>query len=176
MSIVGVPGAGKTTVGRQLARALGVPFVELDQIFHQPGWHELPLDEFRARVAEAVAGGRWVVDGNYSAVRDLAWARADTVVWLDLPRWLIMRRVVARTLRRVVTREELWNGNREPLGNLYRVDPTKNIIRWAWVRYPVYRERYAAAMVDPANQHLTFVRVRTPPEIEALLASAAASD
>jgi adenylate kinase family enzyme len=105
-------------------------------------------------VADVVAAPGWVVDGNYSAVRDLVWDRADTVVWLDLPRRLVMRRIILRTVRRAVTRERLWNDNREPLANLYRLDPEKNIIRWAWVRHAVYVERYDAAMHDSAFDHL----------------------
>ena len=170
VSVVGCPGSGKSTLGRRLALALGVPFVELDAIFHQPGWVELPRDEFRARVAEVVATDRWVIDGNYSsAQQDLAWARADTVVWLDLPRPLVMRRVITRTIRRAVTREQLWNGNREPLTNFYRLDPDQNIIRWAWVKHPVYATRYRAAIDDPANAHLSFVRLRSQADIDAFL-------
>ncbi len=136
--MVGVSGSGKTTLGHQLADALDVPFVELDSIFHQAGWTDLPAGEFRARVGEAIGGDDWVVDGNYRAVLDLVWERADTVLWLDLPRGVIMRRVLARTIRRAVTGKELWNGNREPLSNFYRWDPERNVIRWAWVKYPEY--------------------------------------
>ena len=170
VSVVGVSGAGKTTLGRRLAERLEVPYVELDSIFHQPGWQELGREEFRRRVAEVVAGDGWVVDGNYSPVQDLVWARADTVVWLDLPRPLVMRRIVARTLRRTLTREELWNGNREPLLAPLRLDPERNMIRWSWVNHGKYAERYGGAMADPANGHLRFVRLRTPAEVDALLA------
>jgi adenylate kinase family enzyme len=173
VSVVGVSGVGKTTVGRKLATALGVAFVELDAIFHQPDWVELPRDAFRERVHAALAAPGWVVDGNYSMVRDLVWDRADTVVWRDLPRRLVMRRVILRTLRRVVTREALWNDNREPLTNFYRLDPEKNIIRWAWVRYATYVERYEAAMADPAYDGLRFVRLRTPHEVDGFLAASA---
>ncbi len=171
VSVVGVSGSGKTTVGRQLAASMGVPFVELDGIFHQPGWAELPRDEFRERVGVALSAPGWVVDGNYSAVRNLVWDRADTVVWLDLPRRHVMRRIILRTVRRAVTREALWNGNREPLTNFYRLDPEKNIIRWAWVKHAGYVERYDAAMHDSAFDHLRFVRLRTPHEIDGFLAS-----
>jgi adenylate kinase family enzyme len=81
-----------------LAASLGVPFVELDSIFHQPGWVELPVDDFRKRVTEALTAPAWVVDGNYSAVRDLVWQRVDTVVWLDLPRRRVMYRIILRTV------------------------------------------------------------------------------
>ena len=170
VSLVGVPGSGKTTVGRRLAASFGVPFVELDSIFHQPGWVELPVDDFRKRITEALTAPAWVVDGNYSAVRDLVWQRADTVVWLDLPRRRVMYRIILRTVRRALTRERLWNGNREPLSNFYRLDPAKNIIRWTWVKYADYIERYGTAMQDPAYSHLKFVRVRSQHEVDAFLA------
>jgi hypothetical protein len=106
-------------------------------------------------------------------VRDLVWARADTVVWFDLPRRTVMRQVVGRTLRRVVSRVELWNGNREPLTGMFRLDPERSIIRWAWVRHSMYRERYAAAARDPALAHLTFVRIGGRADAARLLANAA---
>jgi adenylate kinase family enzyme len=159
VALVGDSGAGKTTAGRRLATSLGVPFVELDGIYHQPRWQPLPPDELRARVCEVASSERWVVDGNYALVRDLLWDRADTVVWFDLPRRVVMRRVILRTLRRLLTRQELWNGNREPLSNLYRWDPDKNVIRWAWIKYPEYADQYAAAMVDRRYAHIRFVRL-----------------
>ncbi|BAY66272.1 hypothetical protein NIES22_63860 [Calothrix brevissima NIES-22] len=36
-------------------------------------------------------------------VRDIVWGKADTVVWLDYPWNVVMRRILWRTLRRVVT-------------------------------------------------------------------------
>lgn len=166
VSIVGSPGSGKTTVGRRLAARLDVPFVELDSIFHQAGWADLPRDTFRTRVSERLDTHGWVVDGNYSAVQDLVWRAADTIVWLDLPRHVVMRRVTVRTLRRAITRECLWNDNREPLTNFYRLDPEKNIIRWTWVTYPEYVARYGDAARDPINAHLRFVRLGSQREIE----------
>ncbi len=157
--MVGASGVGKSTVARQLASSLGVPFVELDAIYHQPGWAPLAAEEFRRQVAQLAAGDSWVIDGNYSVVRPVVWARADTVVWLDLPRRVVMRQVIGRTLRRVIFRTELWNGNRERWSNLLSWVPEESIISWAWHRHAVYRERYAAAMQEPANAHLRFVRL-----------------
>ena len=115
VSVVGNSGSGKSTLGRALAARLGVPFVELDAIHHLPGWQPIDVPEFRKTVGAIVDGDGWVIDGNYSAVRDLVWARADTVIWFDLPRRTVIRQVLWRTIRRGVTREELWNGNRERL-------------------------------------------------------------
>ncbi len=166
ISVVGNSGSGKTTLARRLAERLDVPHVELDALFHQPGWQPLAPDEFRAVVEEATRGPDWVACGNYSLVREQVWARADTVVFLDLPRRAVMARVVRRTLRRVVSREELWNGNREPFGNLYRLDPQRSIIAWAWTRHHVYRDRYLAAMADPRWSHLRFARLCSRREVE----------
>lgn len=168
IAVVGNSGSGKTSLGRRLADRLELPYVELDAIYHQPGWEPLERDEFRRRVAAVAARDGWVIDGNYSAANEPIWERAQAIVWLDLPRATVMRRVIARTLRRVLTREELWNDNREPWSNLYRWDPEQNIIRWAWVRHPVIRERYTRAMRDRPD--LEWVRLRSPDEVEAFLA------
>jgi adenylate kinase family enzyme len=175
VSVVGNSGAGKTTLARRLAAALDVPCVELDAVFHQPDWQELPRDEFRARTAEHAAGDGWVIDGNYSVVRDLVWARADSVVWLDFPRWRVMRQLTWRTLRRGVTRAELWNGNRENLRWLFRRDPRESIVLWAYTNHAKYHDRYAAARADPAWAHLDFIRLGSPAAVRAFLAGAGAA-
>lgn len=172
MSVVGNSGSGKTTLAAALAERLAVPHIELDEIFHQPEWVPLADTEFSARIAERTDAPGWVVDGNYSQVRDLVWGRADTVVWLDFPRRVVMRRVVLRTLRRTLTREELWNGNREPWANLWSADPDRSIIAWSWQGHRHYRDGYTAAMADPVHAHLEFVRLHTPGEVRRFLAAA----
>jgi adenylate kinase family enzyme len=174
ISVVGTSGVGKSRIARQLAGNLGVPFVELDGIYHQPGWAPLAAEQFRREVRQLAAGDGWVIDGNYSLVRPLVWARADTVVWLDLPRHVVMRQVVWRTLRRVTFRTELWNGNRERWSNLLSWVPEESIISWAWHRHAIYRERYSTAMRDPANAHLRFVRLGDRAAVRRFLAQAAA--
>jgi adenylate kinase family enzyme len=159
--VIGNSGSGKSTVAARIGRRLGAPHVELDAIYHQQGWVPLPVEELRARVAAAVAGERWVVDGNYSAVRELVWARADTIVWLDLPRLVVFRQIVWRTLRRVAARRELWNGNRERWRNFFSLDPAESIIAWSWSKHGEYRRQYAQAMQDPRWSGLHWVRLRS---------------
>lgn len=176
VSVVGVSGAGKTHLSRRLAGVLGVPWVELDAIHHQPDWTPLERGEFRRRVAESVRADGWVIDGNYSMIRDIVWGAADTVVWLDYPRWRVMISLVGRTLGRAVRRQELWNGNREPVGDVLRLwDPERSIIAWGWSRHAAYIERYEAEMAKPEHQHLRFVRLRSRREADEWLAHAAAS-
>jgi adenylate kinase family enzyme len=174
VSVVGTSGVGKSTFASSLARLLGVSFLELDSLQHQADWTPLPVEEFRARVALVADGECWVIDGNYSRVQDIVWARADTVVWLDLPRRVVMRRIVWRTLRRVGGRVELWNGNRERWRNLLTLDKEESVIAWAWQTHAPNRARYAAAMADPLHSHLHFVRLRSPAEVRRFLRSVSA--
>jgi adenylate kinase family enzyme len=175
VSVIGTSGSGKSTLGRELASALGVPFLELDSVFHQPGWAPLPQQEFRDKARAAAATDGWVIDGNYSAIRDVVWERADTVLWLDLPRLIVMRRLVWRTFRRVATRQVLWNGNRERWRNFFSLDPEQSIIVWGWRKHAEYRARYDAASRDPANAHLTFIRLGSAREVRRFLAASGAS-
>jgi adenylate kinase family enzyme len=109
-------GHGKTTLGRQLATVLEVPFVELDALVHGPNWTETPADELHRLLVPTLAGTGWVIDGNYSSkLGGLVLEQADTVVWLDLPVRVWLPRLIRRTVRRLAHREELWNGNRESL-------------------------------------------------------------
>jgi adenylate kinase family enzyme len=168
VSVVGNSGSGKTRLARQLADILGVTHVELDAVHHLPGWEPIDPDLFRAQVDAVAATDGWVIDGNYRTVvvEGPVWARADTVVWLDLPRRTVVRQVTARSVRRVVRREELWNGNRESARNLVAWDPYRSIIRWSWTQHGKYRARYGEAMVSPAFAHLGFVRLTSHAEAE----------
>ncbi|TRW43906.1 AAA family ATPase [Georgenia yuyongxinii] len=127
--VAGVSGAGKTTLARRIGRALAVPHVEIDALFHGPAW--TPRPEFLADVERLTATDGWVTEWLYDAARPLLLARADLMVWLDLPAAQTMAQVVTRTVRRRVRGEALWNGNREgPLVTVLR-DP-EHVVRWAW--------------------------------------------
>jgi adenylate kinase family enzyme len=177
VSVVGTSGAGKSTLGKAVAARIGADFLELDSVYHQPDWVPLPREEFRRRVSEAVAGERWVIDGNYTSnVKDLVWARADTVVWLDLPKRTVMRRIIWRSFQRAARRVELWNGNRERWRNLFSLDKEESVVAWAWQTHTATRAKLEAAMADPLNDHLRFVRLTRPAEIRRFLASVSGGD
>jgi len=142
--VVGGPGAGKSTVAAALARRLDAPHVELDELWWDPGWTPVGRDELRSRLTERLGAERWVVDGNYfDEVADLAWPSADTIVWLDLPRRVAVRRAVLRSARRALRRSELWNGNRESLAVLSPVSIAGLARRW-----PTYSEEIALAIIQ----------------------------
>jgi hypothetical protein len=73
-------------------------------------------------------------------------------------------------VRRAVTKQELWNGNRETLTNFVSLDPEKSIIAWAWHNHARYRAEYAAAAADPGNVHLAFIHLTSRADVDRFLA------
>ncbi len=167
--VVGSTAAGKTTMANALAQRFGLRHVELDALHWEANWTPAATDVLRERVAAALSADGWVVDGNYSAVRDLVWPRADTLVWLDYPLPLILMRLTRRTFVRVASRLELWNGNRE---RFYTQFFTRDsLYLWVLQTYRRRRREFAHLVADPANAHLAVVHLRSPRAAAAWLAS-----
>jgi adenylate kinase family enzyme len=166
--IASASGNGKTTVGRELARRLAVPFVELDALVHGPGWVETPDDDLRAKVEPIVAAHGWVIDGTYQRkLGDLVLRAADVVVWLDLPMRVWLPRLIRRTVRRIRGREKLWNDNRESL--LGVIWGRESLFVWALRSHFRRRRKWPEAL-----SAYPVVRLRTPEDVEAFLARARA--
>ncbi|MFJ9431289.1 adenylate kinase [Streptomyces sp. NPDC101490] len=166
--VVGVTGAGKSTLARTLGARLGLPHHEMDALYYDgPGWAVNP------RLAEAVsglaAGPRWIVDSLGSpGVRDPLWERADTVVWLDYPRRVVMPRVLRRSLRRSLTREVLFGGNRETWKDwLSREHPA----RWSWSQHGARHREIGRLVRDPRFAPLDTLRFGRPGDTASWLAS-----
>ncbi|MQW76596.1 AAA family ATPase [Nocardioides sp. dk4132] len=164
--IAGRSGSGKTTLGARLATVLGVPHVELDALHHGPAW--TPRPEFLADVDRLTATGGWVAEWQYAAARPLLAARADVLVWLDLPFPLTLARLVRRTVRRRVRREVLWNGNVEPPLRTIWTDP-EHVVRYMVTHRRKFHELVPAALA--AHPQLRLVRLRSPREVESWLAA-----
>ncbi len=168
IAVVGTSCAGKSTMAAALAQHFGLPRVELDAIYWGPDWTPTPPEEFRARVAEALAQPGWVVDGNYGMVRDLIWPRAQRVVWLNFGLATVFRRGLRRTLRRGLTREELWNGNRESLARqLFTRD---SLLLWILTTHRRRRRQFEALRASGTYPHLEWVEFRTPRDADEWLA------
>jgi adenylate kinase family enzyme len=169
VSVIGVTGSGKTTLAASLATTLQVPHVELDALHWEPNWTMAELDAFRRRVASHVAAAGWVIDGNYSKVRDLVWERADTVVWLDYSFALTFARLLRRTLARIRTGEALWNGNRERFAEQFL--SRDSLPWWAIKTYPRYRATFPALLTSERYAHVQLVRLRAPRDAQRWLSS-----
>jgi len=167
--VIGTSGSGKTTLSRQLSQQLGIPHIELDALYWDKNWTAAAPIVFQERIAQALSGDAWVVDGNYSSIRNIIWSCADTIVWLDYSLWTIMRQLLGRTFRRILTQEELWNGNHEPVRTIFF---SKNsILLWALQTYPRHRREYPLLFSKPEYTHLQVVHLRSPQATRDWLAS-----
>ncbi len=143
IAVIGCSGGGKSTLARQLGARLALPVVHLDVLFWLPGWKESDNDGFHAKLAGALAGGRWISDGNFSRQGDLHFAGAELIVWVDQPRWLCLRRALARAImERGHNRADMADGCDE------KIDLPFLIYIWNWNR--LTRPRIEAAIANHA--------------------------
>jgi adenylate kinase family enzyme len=156
-------GCGKTTTGRVLAERLGVPFYELDSLYHGPDWTPSSKEEMRAKVLPIVESDSWVIDGTYrGTIGDVVPEAADVVVWLDLPVRVWLPRLLRRTARRVIRKEELWNGNRERWRDA--LHPRNSVVFYALRNHSTTRRT-----LDCELARFPLARLRTPAEVDAFL-------
>jgi adenylate kinase family enzyme len=164
VSIQGISGSGKTTLGRELARRHGLRHLETDALVHGPNWTETPDAELRELVGAVIRDDRWVIDSDYRRkLGTLVLEHADTAVWLDLPLHTCLRRLWARTGRRIRGDEQLWNGNRESWRTA--------LVGWDSLFVYAIRKHYAQRrtlprlFAEPRMANLEVVRLRSPREV-----------
>ena len=167
--VIGTSATGKTTMAAILARRLQMAHVELDGLHWEAHWTEAATPVFRARVAAALMGERWVVDGNYGKARDLIWPHADTAVWLDYPLPIILWRLLSRTARRIIRREQLWNGNRERLWT--QIASRNSLFLWVLTTHGRRTREFLGLLARPEYAHLQVVRLRSQRQADAWLRS-----
>jgi len=162
--IAGISGNGKTTLGRRLAQKLGVPFTELDSLMHQPGWVPAETETFRREVKAVLdRSDGWVLDGMYQAqLGDLVLRRADTLVWLDQPLPLVLFRLVKRAVKDIVTKRDLFNGNRQTWR--YAFFTRDSLVSFAIKSYFKRRQAWPEGIGAPPD--LEIVRLRSPRAVE----------
>ena len=166
VSVVGTSAAGKSTLCEQIAPLLDLPLFPLDEVyFVGPGWRAMPRDEFRERVGELAEGDRWIIDGNYSTVRDLVWARATDVIWLDLSFPVVFSRALTRTVKRIRDQQELYAGNRETFTRSF-LNPYG--IPW-WVLRTFHARRFDISRAVKRTEGPTVHRLRRRRDVDELV-------
>jgi adenylate kinase family enzyme len=170
INVIGTSGSGKSTLARSIARKLEIPYIELDALFWQPDWQGTPDDVFFARIEATLADNEsWVIDGNYNRTRSLKWRNVDMIVWVDYSFPRTLYQAIKRAATRAWVQQELWpgTGNRESFQRSFF--SRKSIILWTLQNYSNNRRQYTALFADPNWQHIRFVRLRSPLQMQAFL-------
>lgn len=173
IAVLGTSGCGKTFVAKRLAEILGVPYISSDAILWGPNWIWRSEDDRLADYDAATQAEGWTFDGNLDSATKtkstIVFDRADTFVWLDLPRREVLFQILKRTLRRVWTKEELWHGNRES----WRMSffSRDSILLWSMQTYTLRRKQYGDLLNDPSYAHLTRLRFARRRDVDRWLAS-----
>lgn len=170
--VVGNSSSGKSTLGAQLAVALNVPFVEMDALNWEPNWvalNDTNPKEFTRRIEHATQGDGWVVAGSYLRfTQTVFWPRLETVIWLDLPVYQLVYRMLKRSWRRSRSKELLWGTNYERFWPQLKFwNKEDSLLGWIVTQQQRQRRSMHAHIADPHWKHIQFIHLKSAVEIKA---------
>ncbi|MEN8219162.1 MAG: AAA family ATPase [Pseudomonadota bacterium] len=142
--VIGTSCSGKTTFAREIANMLGIEHIELDELHWEPNWKERDREQFKSLVESRINKERWIADGNYSVVRDVLWARATTIIWLNYSFPIVLYRAFVRSFKRSITKEVLFSGNKESFRRSFL--SKESIILWVINTHSEKRRRYSSLL------------------------------
>lgn len=165
--VIGSTCAGKTALARHLAALLHIKHIELDALYWGPSWNPEPIEQLRQVCESLAAGDKWVLDGNYSKLRDIIWPRAESIIWLDYELPVILWRWFIRTFTRVVTRERLWNDNIETFQEA--VLSKESLLFYIFRTFDKRRQAYRNLLLSTRYQSITRIILTNPRKTEGFL-------
>ncbi|MGG2094625.1 topology modulation protein [Bacillus sp. S13(2024)] len=115
--VIGISaGVGKSTFARNLAEILYIPVYHLDAFYWKPGWVEASIEEFSTAQQDIVNQHQWIIEGNYSNTFEIRAEHADTIIYLELPLYICLYRVIKRWLTNIgKTRPDMGAGCKEKI-------------------------------------------------------------
>lgn len=169
INVIGTTGSGKSHFSEALAKKLGVEYIQLDQLHWKPAWVESTTEEFLDKLASRVSANTWVLDGNYSKANAIKWRYVDTIIWLDYSFVRTFYQLLCRTIKRIMTRQEVWpgTGNVETWRGTFLT--SDSILLWMLHTYAKNRRVNSALQLSPQYRHIRMVRLRSPREANKFL-------
>jgi adenylate kinase family enzyme len=159
--VIGSSGSGKSTFATELGQKTGLPVIHLDREFWQPGWIETPRDKWSERIRQLIAGDAWIIDGTYDRTLDIRLPRADTVIFLDFPRFTCMRRMIKRVIFN-------YGKVRPDMGPDCPERLDFSFFKWVWN----YRRDHYPRIYDCLEKYFsggTLITFRNPSEVQRFL-------
>jgi adenylate kinase family enzyme len=164
--VIGTTSSGKSTLAERIAERFNMNFIELDALHWEPNWVETPLDVFRERVETATQAEAWIVAGNYHVIRDLVWTKAEVIIWLDYPFFIILWQLTRRTFQRWWTQELLWGKNIEPFWVHFKLWSQESLFHWLFKTYWRRKRETPQLLSLPEHRHLKLIHFKHPREAD----------
>ena len=165
--VIGTAGSGKTTMAKNVAAAIGGTAYDIDDFHWQPGWVERSPEEMIELFREPLGTECWTLAGNHSRTRHFTWAQADTVICLNYGFFVNFSRLLWRTIKRVVIREEVMPGCVETFRSQFL--SKDSLLVWFFQTYWKRKKTYPQLFVQEEYQHLTVLEFRHPRQAKRFL-------
>lgn len=161
--ILGSSCSGKTTLGKRLAILNHAKAIDLDDLNWLPGWKSRPTNEMIAILEKKIWGEKkWIISGNYRGTHSVTMPKATCVIWLDFRLSLILWRMVNRTLKRIISQEEICNGNKETFYGTF-IDKD-NLFSYTLRTYSRRKKQFS--QLSEVYPHLEIFRISSPKKLE----------
>jgi len=161
ISIIGSGGSGKSTLAKQLGEKLDIPVHHLDALFWQPGWKETEREDWADIQKSLCKDESWIMDGNYGGTIDIRLEASDTIILLDLNRFLCIYRAISRWYKyRNKTRPDMAQGCDE------KID--LEFLKWIF-NYPKYSRPKILQKFSQLDDKTNLIILNTPKKVETFL-------
>lgn len=155
--VIGSGGAGKSTFSQRLGEKTGLEVIHLDKLYWKPNWVEPDKSEWKKTIENLLKRDSWIMDGNYSGTMEMRLAACDTVIFLDLPRTVCVR----RALKRIAL---LYGKTRADMGEGCNEKFDLEFIKWIW-NYPARTKPKVEAFLKNVEAEKTVIRLKSKSEV-----------
>ena len=166
ISIIGTSCSGKTYLGKLLSEQMGYPFLDIDDVYWLPGWTKAKPETVRKKIQQHVAQDAWVIVGNaHSDSQKLIWPHVDTLIWLDIPLYILLWRGIKRSLQNILLKRELCNGNFETVHKFFS---KTSIVFWILQSFKKRKQAYGNIFKQKPYP-CEYVHLRSSRDVEAFI-------
>lgn len=167
INVVGTSGSGKSTFSKLLAEKMNAPYIEMDALHWKANWKTSSDEELFNKLKNALSSEKWILDGNYSKTEHIKWNKIQMVIFLDLPFYQVLYRVIKRSLVRGFTKHELWAGNKESLSQV--LFSKNSMILFTIKSFYKNRKKYYKLLCKCEKSQIKFIRLKSKKEINTFL-------
>uniref|UniRef100_UPI00402AF8C1 DNA topology modulation protein n=1 Tax=Bacillus sp. DX2.2 TaxID=3073452 RepID=UPI00402AF8C1 len=160
--IIGSGGSGKSTFAKELGKIINIPVFHLDSLYWGPNWTKTPTLEWKEKQNNYMKKTKWIIDGNFSSTLDMRIMAADTIIFLDLSRYICLFRAFKRSIKD-------YGKTRSDMGNECYEKFDVKFLKWIWDFPNKGRKKIISKLdtVDTTNKRI--IILKSPKEVQKFL-------